>query len=220
MKGFLLILIYNRKRIGNRLRTERKKAGFKNMESLGERIGASRQTIAKWEKGEEMPPLDVLCTLCALYQCDLGYLLCEYDYKTRTAADIGEITGLSDEAINTLAGLKGLLKLFPEDSNIKDKYRIINLILMDTHKKQSLSSLLDRLVGFCQFSVNKNYAYTVDTNGITPFQGHKSISGKGISYNPSQAHFRLQDMESMYYLKIWDSIKELKEEYEKVSDTN
>ena len=63
MKGFLLILIYNRKRIGNRLRTERKKAGFKNMESLGERIGASRQTIAKWEKGEEMPPLDVLCTL-------------------------------------------------------------------------------------------------------------------------------------------------------------
>ncbi len=177
-------------------------------------------TVRNWEQNRAVPEITTIQQLCEFFDCDMDYLFNRIECKNHNVDFIHEYTGLSEEAINTLAGLKGLLKLFPEDSNIKDKYRIINLILMDTHKKQSLSSLLDMLVGFCQFSVNKNYAYTVDTNGITPFQGHKSISGKGISYNPSQAHFRLQDMESMYYLKIWDSIKELKEEYEKVSDTN
>lgn len=181
---------------------------------------SKEKTVYNWESGKTQLSYETMKAVCQVLKCSADYLLGLEECTNKTSQFINEKTGLSEQSINTLAGLKGLLKLFPEDSNIKDKYRIINLILMDTHKKQSLSSLLDRLVGFCQFSVNKNYAYTVDTNGITPFQGHKSISGKGISYNPSQAHFRLQDMESMYYLKIWDSIKELKEEYEKVSDTN
>ena len=111
-KGFLLILRYNIKEIGLRLKKERKQAGFKSMDTLSEYIrehnyrGVKRQTIAKWENGEEMQPLDVLCTLCVPFQCDLGYLLCEYDHKTRTNADIGEITGLSETAINNLKKFK------------------------------------------------------------------------------------------------------------------
>lgn len=108
----MLILRYNIKAIGNRLKKERKLAGFKSMDALSDYIrehnyrGIKRQTIAKWEKGEEMPPLDVLCTLCVPFQCDLGYLLCEYDYKTRLNADIAEVTGLSEAAINNLKKFK------------------------------------------------------------------------------------------------------------------
>ena len=108
----MLILRYNIKAIGNRLKKERKLAGFKSMDALSDYIrehnyrGIKRQTIAKWEKGEEMPPLDVLCTLCVPFQCDLGYLLCEYDYKTRLNADIAEVTGLSETAINNLKKFK------------------------------------------------------------------------------------------------------------------
>ena len=112
MKGFLLILEYNIKKIGARLKAERKLAGFKSMDTLGEYIreynyrGVTRQTIAKWENGEEMPPLDVLLNLCVPFQCGLGYLLCEYDYKTRINADIGEVTGLSEKAISILSQWK------------------------------------------------------------------------------------------------------------------
>ena len=84
--------------------------------------------------------------------------------------------------------------------------------MQDTHKKESFSSLLDLIVGFCRFTASDSL-YTVDSNGITKFQGHPSLSGKGTSYNPLQAHFHMQDMESMYYLKIWDAIRELKEMY-------
>ena len=210
-------MIYNFKKIGNRLRTERKKAGFKNMESLGEHIGASRQTIAKWESGKELPPLEVLCTMCDLYKCELGYLLCEYDYKTRKKTDIALETGLGQEAIDSLRYLKSLSNAFPGSQD--DKYCVINLILQDSHQKDSLSSLLNMLVGFCQFSAKNNFLYTADSNGITPFQGKKAASGKGIAYDPSKAHFYLKDMDSMYFLKIWDAVKELKEQYEKAPDT-
>lgn len=48
---------YNIKKIGARLKAERKLAGFKSMDTLGEYIreynyrGVTRQTIAKWENG-------------------------------------------------------------------------------------------------------------------------------------------------------------------------
>ncbi|CVI69062.1 hypothetical protein BN3660_01432 [Eubacteriaceae bacterium CHKCI004] len=104
----MLIMKYNLKKIGKRLQTERKLAGFKSHDSLSEYIrqhnyrGFTRQTIAKWEHGLELPPLDVLCTLCVPFNCEIGYLLCEYDCKTRENTDINQVTGLSEDAINAL----------------------------------------------------------------------------------------------------------------------
>lgn len=94
---------------------------------------------------------------------------------------------------------------------------LLNLILQDSHEKEAFSSLLDLLVSFCRFTVpaESNQLYTVDSNGITGFQYRKSLSGEGISYNPLQVHFHIQDMDSMYYLKIWDAIQQLKETYKK-----
>lgn len=99
---------YNLIEIGDRLKTERKKAGFKNHDELADYIrnhnyrGFTRQTISKWERGLEMPPLDILCSLCEPFECELGYLLCEYDCKTRNDTDIRNETGLSEDAINVL----------------------------------------------------------------------------------------------------------------------
>lgn len=98
-----------------------------------------------------------------------------------------------------------------------DKLALLNLILQDSHEKEAFSSLLDLLVSFCRFTVSaeSNQLYTVDSNGITGFQYRKPLSGEGISYNPLQVHFHIQDMDSMYYLKIWDAIQQLKETYKK-----
>ena len=91
--------------------------------------------------------------VCKVLKCSADYLLGLEVCTNKTSQFINEMTGLSEPAINTLVGLKGLSKLFP--GILDDKYRIINLILMDTHKKESLSSLLDILVGFCRFSAKK-----------------------------------------------------------------
>lgn len=158
---------------------------------------------------------------CDYFKCSADYLFGYIDMPTHQQTDIEKVTGLSKAAINSLIGQKELYELFGMQN---DKIDIINLILLDKHKKTSLSSALDLITGFCRFNISsaENKAYTVDQRGITPFQGHKTISGKGFSYNPMQAHFHLEDMESMYYLKIWDSIKELKEMYNesKTPDTN
>lgn len=99
---------YNLNEIGERLKKERKNAGFKSHDGLADYIrnhnykGFTRQTISKWERGLEMPPLDILCSLCELFECELGYLLCEYNCKTRNDTDIHNETGLSEDAINVL----------------------------------------------------------------------------------------------------------------------
>lgn len=156
---------------------------------------------------------------CTFFKCSADYLLGYIDLPTHTTTDIFNVTGLSPNAIKSLSRLKNLSKYFPGSQD--DKFSIINLILSDSHEKESLSSLLDMITGFCRFNIsgNNDKMYTVDKNGITNFQYTPSMSGKGGSYNPLKAHFHLQDMESMYYLKIWDSIKELKEIYQEKKKT-
>ena len=88
--------------IGERIRTERKKLDL-TQDGLAEKIDiGSRQTIAQWENGVALPPLSKLLCMCDLFGCEIGYLLCDYDCKTRTATDIQEETGLSEQAVNFL----------------------------------------------------------------------------------------------------------------------
>lgn len=94
---------YDYKRIGERIRKERKELGINQVE-LGQKLNEyySPRTVGKWERGEELPPLKVLLNLCELFNCETGYILCEIDCKTRNAADISKETGLSEEAISVL----------------------------------------------------------------------------------------------------------------------
>lgn len=150
---------------------------------------------------------------CDYFGCSADYLLGYIDLPTHAATDVSAKTGLSLDAIKSLFKLKNLSKWFPGSQD--DKFDIINLILLDGHEKGSNSSLLDMITGFCRFNIpnDGDKMYTVDKNGITHFQHENCAPEKGIAYNPMKAHFHLQDMESMYYLKIWDSIKELKTIY-------
>ena len=194
------------------LKRARKAAGF-TQESFANEFNVSLKTIQNWEQNACTPNSKDLIALCKFFNCDMDYLFHNIDCKTHDLEFIHEQTGLTEDAIKSLIGLNNLNEMFPDCQN--DKFDLINLILQDTHKKESFSSLLDLIVGFCRFTIPaaSDSLYTVDSNGITKFQGHPSLSGKGMSYNPLQAHFHMQDMESMYYLKIWDAIRELKEMY-------
>ncbi|MBO5112534.1 MAG: helix-turn-helix transcriptional regulator [Lachnospiraceae bacterium] len=173
-----------------------------------------RTEYYKWENGNLEPSLEMLTILCNFYDCEIDYLLGNISERKKSYTDINEKTGLSIAAIESLIQTKEVHDLFFGHRQTKnDKLDIINLILTD--KKNGFSSFLDILTGFCRFNISnaENKMYTVDSHGITDFREKKTIPGGSTHYNPKQAHFHLEDMESMYYLKIWDAIKEIKKEY-------
>lgn len=129
---------YDTKEIGKRIRLCRseyqkgKKKGEKNQESFGFDLkddgntGYDRKTINKWENGKTLPPLDVLLKMCKLFDCELGYLLCEPEYanKTKVVTDITNETGLSEEAIKLL----------------RDKKEYDEMREIDYHRRQELKA--------------------------------------------------------------------------------
>ena len=90
--------------IGNRIRHERKKVLGISQGALAEELNRQRDIISKWENGYSLPDLTDLLGMCELFNCEVGYLLCEegYENKTRKVTDICKSTGLSEEAVNLL----------------------------------------------------------------------------------------------------------------------
>lgn len=145
--------IYNLSVIGERIKLERKAADL-SQDKLGEKLNYKRQTIAKWEKGDSFPELADLLKLCNLFGCELGYLLGEYDCKTREVTDVQKITGLSEQAILNLAASASdqkasINKTLAESSNDRlrllatgqyAKMRFINALLEDTDTWEGLAS--------------------------------------------------------------------------------
>lgn len=115
--------------IGERIRTERKKLDL-TQDGLAEKIDiGSRQTIAQWENGVALPPLSKLLCMCDLFGCEIGYLLCDYDCKTRTATDIHKEICLSEVAISKLSPLSVVhgMRLYSQPT--KDRQTALNAIL-------------------------------------------------------------------------------------------
>lgn len=101
-------MVYDSKKIGERIRKERKKAGV-NQSDFAEMMGLadkSRQTVMKWERGEIIPDIKKLFKMCEIFNCELGYLLCEYDCKNKVSSDVRAVTGLSEKAVMTLHKIK------------------------------------------------------------------------------------------------------------------
>ena len=138
---------YDLKKVGQRIRKERKGAGFKTQGDFAKRMGyheESRQTIGNWENGKILPRLDDLLKMCEIFNCELGYLLCEYNCKTRENTDIQAVTGLSEEAISSLLNLA-------KNSGTDEKLSVLSQIL--AHEK--LSDFLKAIEAY-SITVNEN----------------------------------------------------------------
>ena len=100
-------MFYDYKAIGNRIKAERKSLG-KNQEELAEYLGAKRSTVGSWENGLTMPSFQKMIKLCEMFDCEMGYLLCEegYEQKTRKTTDICKEIGISAEAVKILMAEK------------------------------------------------------------------------------------------------------------------
>lgn len=96
---------YDWVKIGQRIRENRKALpkGQNTLEHFAEEIHCRRQTVSEWEKGKAEPLLRDVLNMCRLFDCESGYLLCEFDTKTRITAEIQSATGLRESAIKKLA---------------------------------------------------------------------------------------------------------------------
>lgn len=103
---------------------------------VSKKCNVSRSTVIKWEKGESFPELNSMLKLCNLYDCELGYLLCEpgYENGTREITDICKATGLSQEAVKTLVEHETYTRERPHLSHITRKEKLlINTLLMKSN---------------------------------------------------------------------------------------
>lgn len=95
----------NKYKIGERIRKERIEAGYKNQSDFAVALGLkedSRQSVGSWENGIRFPSLDMFLKMCEIFECEIGYLLCEFDCKTKEETDIQKATGLSNKSIRRL----------------------------------------------------------------------------------------------------------------------
>lgn len=94
---------YSNEVIGSRIRQSRKECGL-TQEVLADRLNVTRRPIGEWEKGNTLPELSLLLNMCAIFDCEMGYLLGEHEEKTRVATDICKETGLTENAVQIIRG--------------------------------------------------------------------------------------------------------------------
>jgi transcriptional regulator with XRE-family HTH domain len=104
---------------GNRLRDLRKSRGF-NQETLGELLGASKQTISHWEGERYEPNLGQLVRLCAVLQATPEYLLTgeSLDGITPEALSIARwfdrLTDKNDRAVAETGAMSAILRVLQQ----------------------------------------------------------------------------------------------------------
>lgn len=166
---------YNYTEIGFRVRDERKRCGLsqdgiiEKLSNMGIPVG--RNTISNLENGivgKELP-LKLLLGLCDLFDCEIGYLLCEKGYensRTREIADIKTFTGLSDDAVKTLQEYR-ISGWFEHDNSIG---LALSCLLHPDHCKRNDGGLLHLISAYLfsdGFSVDglADHIHTTGTNG-------------------------------------------------------
>lgn len=87
--------------IGERIKKEREAQGM-TLEQLAQALNTTRQSVSKWEKGLGTLDMDSVLRMCEIFGCEIGYLACEFDQKTRENADICASTGLTEDAVDRL----------------------------------------------------------------------------------------------------------------------
>ena len=70
----------------NNLKLFRKQNGY-TQEDVAEKIGVSRQTVAKWERGEAQPDLDSCIALADMYETTVDSLVRDFDKSATHDAD-------------------------------------------------------------------------------------------------------------------------------------
>ena len=142
---------YNYSEIGSRIREERNARKWSQDELISRLqdrdAGIGRNKISNVENGVvkdvKSLSLDALEALCDLFECDLGYLLGEYDERQRVAAEVCDATGLTETAAQRLLNLKSDITDYTVGKvfGVVPRIDILSRILSDHEFWQILNNL-------------------------------------------------------------------------------
>lgn len=136
---------YSSEEIGKRIRELRQSKKW-SQEQLGRKVNTSGKQISNYEKGAPIPPIDVMLKLCDIFDCELGYILCEDDYKAGTKLDtiIERRTGLNTDSIDALHLITGTERHSPHWGHQSAAFkRILNTLLVEPSFRYLMEALYD-----------------------------------------------------------------------------
>ena len=162
--------------VGSKIKSCRREKDW-TQDELAEKVACVRQTISKWENGQLNFTVDELVRLCNVFDCDMGYLLGEYETKKHVAADIQKETGLSESAIEILRDNQ---KCAPENSLISTINFLIEQETPIAHYGEFRSmddtgTSLSKIDTFFNTWFGDEHMYTVSGNGINRVEGIEDI---------------------------------------------
>ena len=107
-------MIHSNSKTGRRIKAERERLGWTQSEladAISNRAGGkatSQPVVLGWENNYRSPDVARIDIMAELFGCDRAYLLGDGadGERTRAAADVGAVTGLSGKAIEKLGSLK------------------------------------------------------------------------------------------------------------------
>lgn len=196
-------MIYSAELTGNIIKTEREKRNL-SQRALGKLINVSGKQISNYEKGNPMPPIDILMKFCETFDCELGFLLGEESYsdgtKLRTA--IIEKTGLSDTSIQNIQRITGTDKRCVCFGHNSIHYRtILNNLLSSEH----FISLLENM-SFLDERISAPDQYWLE---LEKKYGKENVDKAFEYYNSSTDYFNDSAAEQLpeIYYKIMGDIE-------------
>lgn len=73
----------------NNFASERIRKGL-TQSQLAERVGVSRETVSRWERGATMPSIDRVVSAADFFDCSTDYLLGRTDERKRAVSVLAE----------------------------------------------------------------------------------------------------------------------------------
>lgn len=204
---------YNVKKIGKRIKELRESMRIDekpiSVEMFCKSIHiSSRKTYYCWINGETMPEPATLNEMCDFFDCDMGYLLCEYDCKRKENIDICKATGLSEQAVeslkksSTIQPAKPRKKLDPKIANEKVLASTINLLLSDTKNGLPILQSIADYIYSDGVDVSVRAKDKKDYSGLLHVKNHRTNS----DYEMSQT-----DIDSLLLTQIQANLIRLKQ---------
>lgn len=143
------------KEVGRRIATERERLKLSRKELLPKiyKSEQSHKTLTSWEKGERLPDLDSLALMAELFDCDIGYLLGDYDEHRRLTADVCKETALSEQAVSRIISYKTenpeyiqSLNFLLESDNFEDVLQYVHAFVESLQQLSALHAIKSKQI--------------------------------------------------------------------------
>lgn len=218
-----------KKKIGQRIKKERERSSLSQVQLL-EKLGMSSKStkiLRGWERGEKLPDLDVIVKLADLFDCDVGYLLCDYDGRQWYVTDVEDRTGLSKNAVETLNLLSTKSANEVVDTINRASLRFLNRELESYPVKDNVLNDKSPLPIFTLFSLMEKYV----RSSVVRFRVSEDelSGGKAVFFDsgstlglPNDAQLDFDDAQELFRQTLLNQIRDrlevLRKEYEEADN--